>query len=198
MLVRGCVAATFAVALIVGPGLHASGPVGIYGIVEKVVFEPDEANAVRLQVWGAFAFADPTQGSSTRSASAGAVTRVARGYMYFSLPTQPNPRRPNEREMARREWSDLKAVSGTGQAIGFGEWGYVGRFEGLDPSERRPEGYVPEESPVGHAGAFRVRPAAEAPDHPIVYRTNAGIVKLADSGGHADVVRALREALKKR
>jgi hypothetical protein len=31
----------------------------------------------------------------------------------------------------------------------------------------------------------------------MVYRTNAGIVKLSATGSHADVVRALREALRK-
>ena len=178
MFVRSCVATMLAIAVLLAPTLRASGPLGVYAIVEKVVFEPTEAGATRLQVWGAFALFEPNNGS---------VTRATRGYMYFSLPTQTNSRRPNELDMVRREWSDLKAVAGTGQTVGFGEWGYIGRFPG----------YVPEESPSGQAGAFRVRPAAEVPDHPTVYRTNAGIVKLADSGSHADVVRALREALQK-
>jgi hypothetical protein len=99
--------------------------------------------------------------------------------------------------MARREWSDLKAVAGSGQAVGFGEWGYVGRFEGLDPLERRSQGYVPEPNPTGQAGAFRVRPAAEPPSHAMEYRTNAGVVKLTDTGSRAEVVRALRDTLKK-
>ena len=188
MLIRCCVATTFALAVLVAPTLRASGPVGIYAIVDKVVFEPDEANASRLQVWGAFAFADP---------ASGAVTRTARGYMYFVLPTQPNPRRPSELEMSRREWSDLKAVAGSGQAVGFGEWGYVGRFEGLDPLERRTQGYVPEPNPTGKAGAFRVRPASEPPSQPMEYRTNAGLVKLTETGSRAEVVRALRDTLKK-
>ena len=188
MLIRRCVAMTFALAVLLAPALRASGPVGIYAIVEKVVFEPDEANASRLQVWGAFAFSDP---------ASGVITRAARGYMYFALPTQPNPRRPNELEMARREWSDLKAVAGSGQAVGFGEWGYVGRFDGLDPLERRSQGYVLEQNPTGDAAAFRVRPASEPPSHAMEYRTNAGVVKLTESGNRADVVRALRDTLKK-
>ena len=188
MFVRSCVTTMFAMAVLLSSPLHASGPLGVYAVVEKVVFEPTEANATRILVWGSFALFEPTDGS---------VTRAVRGYMYFSLPTQSNPRRPNEPEMARREWSDLKAVAGTGQAVGFGEWGYVGRFDALDPAERRAGGSVPEQDPRGHAGAFRVRPAAEAPDHPMVYRTNAGIVKLSANGSHADVVRALREALRK-
>ena len=36
--------------------LTASGPLGIYGIVEKVVFEPNEAAPERIQVWGAFTY----------------------------------------------------------------------------------------------------------------------------------------------
>ena len=173
MFVRSCVATMLAIAVLLAPTLRASGPLGVYAIVEKVVFEPTEAGATRLQVWGAFALFETTNGS---------VTRAARGYMFLFLPTQPSPRTPNELDMVRREWSDLKAVAGTGQTVGFGEWRYMGRFDALDPSERRAAGYVPEGSPSGQAGAFRVRPAAEVPDHPMVYRTNAGIVKLADSG----------------
>ena len=188
MFVRSCVATMFAITVLLASALRASGPLGVYAIVEKVVFEPTEAGATRLQVWGSFALFEPTDGS---------VTRAVRGYMYFSLPTQSNPRRPNEPDMARREWSDLKAVAGTGQAVGFGEWGYIGRFDALDPAERRATGYVPEANPAGHAGAFRVRPAGEAPAHPMAYRTNAGIVKLSANGSHTDVVRALREALRK-
>ncbi len=32
----------------------ASGPIGVYGIVEKVVFEPNDKNPERVQVFGAF------------------------------------------------------------------------------------------------------------------------------------------------
>ena len=37
-----------AAALLAAMPLAASGPLGIYGIVERVVFEPDEAHADRV------------------------------------------------------------------------------------------------------------------------------------------------------
>ena len=46
--------------LFAAPRLFASGPVGIYGIVERVVFEPSEQAPERIQVWGAFAIVDST------------------------------------------------------------------------------------------------------------------------------------------
>jgi hypothetical protein len=46
------------VSLLAVGDLTASGPVGIYGVIERVVFEPDESAAQRIQVWGAFAFVE--------------------------------------------------------------------------------------------------------------------------------------------
>ena len=36
-------------------GLQASDMVGVYGVVEKVVVEPADGPAQRIQIWGAFA-----------------------------------------------------------------------------------------------------------------------------------------------
>ena len=65
----------------------ASGPVGIYGIVERVVLEPNDNAPERLQVWGAFAYAD---GRSTSGLSA---SPARRGYLYFRLPDPGDPMR---------------------------------------------------------------------------------------------------------
>src|SRR2546427_12470263 len=43
------------VLLFVAADLIASGPVGIYAIIEKVIFEPSEQAPERIQIWGAFA-----------------------------------------------------------------------------------------------------------------------------------------------
>src|SRR5687768_10357820 len=68
------------VVLVVGAvHLGASGPLGIYGIVEKVVFEPNEQSPERIQVWGAFAYVDGGVGSSLT------VSAPKRGYLYFRL-----------------------------------------------------------------------------------------------------------------
>jgi len=89
----------------------ASGPIGVYGIVEKVVFEPNDKNPERIQVFGAFVH---VEGFTARLASS-----AARGYMYFRVP----PARESA-ELVRAEWADLKAIAGTGQAVAFGRWGW--------------------------------------------------------------------------
>jgi hypothetical protein len=83
----------------------ASDPIGIYGIVEKVVFEPNENAPQRIQVRGAFALADRQRGDE--------YLRPERGYLYYTLT-------PGKEDICRKEWADLKAVAGTGQGIGFG------------------------------------------------------------------------------
>src|SRR5947199_9906383 len=57
---------------------HASDPVGIYAVVEKVVFEPSESAPERIQIWGAFALTDGRSGDG--------YLRAQRGYLYFTLP----------------------------------------------------------------------------------------------------------------
>jgi hypothetical protein len=167
----------------------ASSPVGIYGIVEKVVFEPGEANAERIQVWGAFAFVDG--GASGGSLD---VSQAMRGYLYFTLSSRATPTAiagglplntspdvsDSDLASVRREWTDLKAVAGTGQAVGFGEWRYAGGYRRFMTS--RPE--------------LAVRAVSARPADPGVYRTNAGIVKLTEAS-HAPVIRLLRNALRK-
>src|SRR5690349_3991397 len=43
--------------LLSGFNAFASDPVGIYGFVDKVVFEPNDTAPERAQVWGGFALA---------------------------------------------------------------------------------------------------------------------------------------------
>lgn len=83
----------------------ASDPVGIYGIVEKVVFEPNESSPQRIQIWGAFALTDGQRGDG--------YLRPQRGYLYYTIT-------PGKEDVCRKEWADLKTVAGTGQGIGFG------------------------------------------------------------------------------
>ena len=84
---------------------HASDPVGIYALVEKVVFEPNESAPERVQVWGAFALTDGRSGDGYLPAQ--------RGFLYFTL-------KSGKEDTCRKEWNDLKAVAGTGQGVGFG------------------------------------------------------------------------------
>ena len=112
------------VLLFAAADLIASGPVGFYGIIEKVVFEPSEKAPERIQIWGAFAVVD---GGPARP---GATSKPLRGYLYFKLPDG------SDRAAARTEWMDLKSVAGTGQAIGFGNWGFVGGVQDFGTRSR--------------------------------------------------------------
>ena len=92
----------------------ASGRIGIYGIVSKVVFEPDENNPERIQVFGAFSHVEGFD----------LVSSPQRGYLYFRI-----PRSRESLQRVRTEWADLNAIAGTGQAVAFGSlgWGSIRR-----------------------------------------------------------------------
>ena len=172
------------VVLLMGTSLspQASGRVGLYGLIEKVVFEPSEQAPERLQVWGAFSFADERVSD--------AVTPVRRGCLYFSI---PNKTGAAPRATVLAEWKDLKAVAGLGQVVGFGEYAYTGGFQSIDPG--RPSALL--EMYPGHSAPteLRVRTAAEAPSSPSAYMTDAGVVRIPDTGSRADLVRRLKAAL---
>ena len=173
--------------------ITASGRVAVYGIIERVVFEPSEQAPERLQVWGAFAYAE---------SGAGAVSAIRRGYLYFRLPEPiPSMRYTPTAETLRvikAEWADLKMVAGTNQAVAFGNWWYITTFDAFqDPakSPTMPAFFMP--NTANEKLDMRVRPASEPPASPAVYETNAGLVKLSDSGNQAALVRQLREAIGK-
>jgi hypothetical protein len=176
--------------LVVAPFM-GSGGVGIYGIIEEVVMEPNESAPERIQLWGAFAYVETSDGFGTT------VSAAKRGYLYFRLEAPAYGPRFNPR-VVLNEWADLKAVAGTGQAVGFGSWGYIGGFGGLQP-DRHPRSppYIIESSAGRPLTDLRVHPPAEPPASPALYQTDTGIVKLADAGSHAAIVQRLREALKR-
>jgi hypothetical protein len=119
---------------------------------------------------------------------------VKRGYLYFRLPDS-TVATASDIEMIKREWADLRSVAGTAQAVGFGRWGYVGRFETLLRERTTGPAMFLERAPRGGAYTdLRVRPANEAPVTPAAYQTNAGVVRLPADGSHADLVRQLRAA----
>lgn len=168
--------------------LGASGPLGIYGIVEKIVFEPSEQAPERIQVWGAFAYVETSIAGQTLTTS-----KAARGYLYFRLGGAAD-------SIVRNEWNDLKSVAGTGQAVGFGKWGYIGGFGSLstDTASGTPP-YILERSGANASRRtdLRVRPATEPPAAPALYQTDSGVVKLSASGSHAAIVQQLRDALRR-
>jgi hypothetical protein len=118
-----------------------------------------------------------------------------RGFLYFKLPTVFGGYATGDVKTVRREWNDLKAVAGTGQAIAFGAWGYIGRFE--DP-HRGGQAYFFENVPRGGERTdLRVHTSAKPTATPVTYQTNAGVVKLSAAGSHAPVVKQLQAALGK-
>lgn len=114
--------------------LAKNGNIGIYGIVDKVVFEPDENAPERIQIWGLFVVPVPI--------SSGMYRTPQRGILYFSLP-------PDRKKIAIKEWVELKRRAGSGQILGFTEY-WV-------PNPNDPQGnphtslvvYVHEDVPLG-------------------------------------------------
>ncbi len=104
----------------------ASKPVGIYALVDKVVFEPNETNPERIQVWGAFAFAEG-YGNTYKNAE--------RGYLYYKVNSEKST-------ACRNEWADLKAVAGTGQIVAFGSrYGDKGTLRKKETKPEYPDVY---------------------------------------------------------
>jgi hypothetical protein len=172
--------------------LRASGPLGIYGIIERVVFEPDRDAPERIQLWGVFAFVDGGIGE------AGATTEPTRGYLYLRIPGNRESMLTGDvAATIRTEWRDLESVAGTGEAVAFGAYSYIGAFGGLqtDVTTSNPP-YVLANAPgLGILTGLRVRPASAPPSDPAIYNTNVGIVRLDAEGSHREVVAMLRERL---
>jgi hypothetical protein len=95
-----------ALGMLSAPGARASDPIGIYGFVDRVVFEPNDTAPERVKVWGGFALAKKSENNSE-------YNKAERGFLYFKL-------RPGEEEVCKKEWADLKSVAGTKQIVSFG------------------------------------------------------------------------------
>jgi hypothetical protein len=166
--------------LFLAASLSASGPVGVFAVIEKVVFEPNgttAANAERVQVWGAFSWVD----GGIRST--GRLHDIERGYMYFTLPKGT----PAQIQAARSEWADLTSVAGTSQAVAFGQW--------HAPPQEGTGLLVMVDRPFAKGYALVVQKVAPPAWEPTLYVTNTGIVKLSAEGNHAAIVKTLRDAL---
>ena len=131
--------------------LVASELVGIYALVDKVIFEPNEQSPQRIQIWGVIATGRD-------------LANPKRGYLYFRLPAGFHQ---EANDAAQKEWADLKAVAGTQQPIAFGR-----RFFPFE-QQTQADAYV--------KSMGRVRPASEKPSDPEPYPVNIGISKLTDA-----------------
>ena len=171
--------------LVVTINVRASGPAAMYAVIERVTFEPNEAAAERIQVWGAFSYVQGTLRSPFLT------TEPERGSMYFRVPMNATE---TQKQTIRKEWADLKAVAGTGQAIGFGNWFYFGDFSQAPGNGKIVANNVDRSQ---GSGDVRVRKDTEARGEPTVYTTDAGLVKLPATGSHAAVVAQMKALLKK-
>lgn len=85
--------------------VHASDPIGIYAVIEKIAYEPSAQAPERVRIWGTFALAERTGGMNCSSPQS--------GQLYFKLPKQ----QPQD---AIAEWRDLEKSIASGEPIGFG------------------------------------------------------------------------------
>jgi len=85
--------------------VSASDPTSCYAVVDKVVFEPNEAHPERIQVWGAFTLAKPNDRNDYQAPQ--------RGYLYFKMPA-------TKQEQVQKQWADLKTSAGTHKVVAFG------------------------------------------------------------------------------
>ena len=166
-------------AFLASPALFASGLFGFCGIVEKVQFEPDDAKAERIRVFGAFASSIADEQGRVRGFGLTVDFEIPaeRGYLYFTMPTAASPAVV---ELLHREWRDIAAVAGTGEAICFGVF---------DTSAYRSSRELPRVIPLSAGGE------SEPPSAPIVYQTaGIGLVKLG-TGNYDRLWESLNELL---
>ena len=177
------------------PLTHASGAVGIYGIIEKVTFAPNAQSPDRVQVQGAFVVFDRWVNGAPRTAV------PARGYLSFQLPV-----RTQEAEVARREWADLASVAGTGTAVAFSSFSMWGGFESNDPivyvaqpipdnvSQQKLQQLV--NDPYLHQ--LRIWPVGKQTAAALPYSPTGGtgVVRLG-KGNHDEIIEKLRKLLAK-
>jgi hypothetical protein len=89
------------------PLLAKRATIGIYAIVDKIAFEPNETSPERVRICGVFVVPVPM--------SSGQYKAPQRGCLYFRMV-------PGMEQIAEHDWRDLKAFAGTGQGVGFAQY----------------------------------------------------------------------------
>jgi hypothetical protein len=126
--------------------VRASGPIGAYGVIEKVTVEEQECDVPTVQIWGVFCLA-------TKEANRLAYGSPQQGYLYLKADA-------GAEEACRREWADLKKIAGTGQIVGFGDSHEVRDAIHVRRANEKVE--KPEPFPLGN-GLVKVRDDADSP-----------------------------------
>ena len=86
---------------------RASDFVGVYGLITKVVFEPNAGKPERVQIFGTFSIASPGDPNGYQAPQ--------RGYLYFKANPNDTP------DATRREWADLAAAAEKHMVVAFGQ-----------------------------------------------------------------------------
>jgi hypothetical protein len=144
--------------------VQASGPVGVYALIDRVVLEPSAENPERIQIYGVF--------SIRTGDDQGAFQAPQRGYLYFTLPPGAN------RSLILREWSDLKAAAGTRTVIAFGGTSFADYIAD-------PKGGPLHTPPPYHPP--HLRKAGDKPANPDPYETGAGLTKMRSDTDYGPV-----------
>jgi hypothetical protein len=118
------------------PVVLPSDPAAVYGIVDKVVFLPDEAQPDRAEIWGRFCVAEGQFGDYYRSART--------GYLLVQAGKEP--------AAAVAQWRELAALAKAGDptVVSFGT-----RYEMLGLRVAAPDQPRPE--PVAYATGWAMR-----------------------------------------
>jgi len=124
-----------AAALLMVVGVKASDPVGVYAMVERVVFEPSEAAPKNVQIWGAFTpSVEPPRPTYKPEQAYGPIER---GYMYFTCAA-------DKAKVCAAEWSDLNSVAGKSEVVGFSSrWPrFTARVRPASETPASPDTYI--------------------------------------------------------
>lgn len=190
MNIKRCAGILASLLLLTAMTALASGQLGVYGIVSRVVLEPNDRAPERVQIWGTFTLVDGGTGTG------GPTLTPQRGYLYFTLPVAAGAK-----DAAMKEVADFKTIAGTGQVVAFGRFGYIGAFSDdlirsrTDTKNRPP--YVLNGGGAGFNGshaAVLVRAESAPPSDPESYPLNMGLTKLSPTGNLAAIVKQLQQA----
>jgi uncharacterized protein (TIGR03382 family) len=83
---------------------HASDPVGVYGLVNGVVLQPNATAPTHVQLFGWFALADKATSDYTKPQA---------GYMYYACPS-------GDAATCAMEWADIQKIGAAGDCLGYG------------------------------------------------------------------------------
>jgi hypothetical protein len=124
---------------------RASGPIGAYGVIEKITVEEQKSGAPSVQIWGVFCLA-------AKDANRLAYSSPQQGFLYLQADA-------GSAEACRREWADLQKIAGTGQIVGFGDSHEVRGAIHVRRANEKAE--KPESFPLGN-GLVKVRDDANS------------------------------------